>query len=46
MPVAADLAWVADAPAAPEGAPALPPPEPGVIAATAAMVGGDGAIVL
>ena len=35
-----------DAPAAPEGAPALPPPEPGVIAATAAMVSGDGAIVL
>ena len=46
VPVAADLAWVADAPAAPEGAPALPPPEPGVIAATAAMVGGDGPIVL
>ena len=46
VPVAADLAWVADAPAAPEGAPALPPPEPGVIAATAAMVSGDGAIVL
>ena len=46
VPVAADLAWVADAPAAPEGAPALPPPEPGVIAATAAMVSGENAILL